>query len=474
MAAFAAMPDGVAAELLPQLLTEIALPPAHHGLARRHRAACPSSAGPPSTPSAKRRATVANIRARRLAARGPGRRDSPSGHGRRYRQVACIAWAVVGGKETCRAAAISIRAKPGGVHGCGGILGCTTVQAEVASFLESLVRRGLGGVKLVIADAHEGLKAAIGRVFGASWQRCHVHWMRNALSYAPKTRQSLISAALCRAFVQPDRARASQTLCHVADQLRADWPRLAAFIDASEADVLVHLGFPSQHRTKIHATNRLERLNKEANRRAGVVGMFPNEGAFVRRSVSSWSGPTTNGSCSAVTCEPRRWPNWRDHRQQSRSSNFQLRRVVRGHLNPHVNLHCVDGQDRGGHPPSRCRLSPSRIRRSGRMMSSEGTRPASNAPSASASTTCRVKRLNRFSKRSLPPAPWSSRMAAGQVVRVPPARRSRRPSSSKRGKPMHTRAVDLCVNQSGCGTIIARGLLGKPGKPVAPLPIVAP
>jgi hypothetical protein len=109
-----------------------------------------------------------------------------------------------------------------------------------------------------------------------------VHWMRNALSYVPKAQQSMVSAALRQAFIQPDRAAASQTLRHVADQLRPKWPKLGAFIDESEADVLAHMDFPAQHRTKIHSTNPLERLNKEVKRRADVVGIFPNEGAIVR------------------------------------------------------------------------------------------------------------------------------------------------------------------------------------------------
>ena len=83
-------------------------------------------------------------------------------------------------------------------------------------------------------------------------------------------------------FIQPDRAQASQTLRHVADQLRQKWPKLAAFIDDSETDVLSHLDFPEQHRTKLHSTNPLERLNKEVKRRADVVGIFPNEASIVR------------------------------------------------------------------------------------------------------------------------------------------------------------------------------------------------
>src|SRR3954463_14925054 len=91
-------------------------------------------------------------------------------------------------------------------------------------------------------------------------------------------------ATLCvlRLFIQPDRAQASQTLRHVADQLRQKWPKLAGFIDDSETDVLSHLDFPEQHRSKLHSTNPLERLNKEVKRRADVVGIFPNEAAIIR------------------------------------------------------------------------------------------------------------------------------------------------------------------------------------------------
>ena len=90
------------------------------------------------------------------------------------------------------------------------------------------------------------------------------------------------AAALRQAFLQPDRAQASATLRHVADQLRPKWPKLAAFIDDSETDVLSYLDFPEQHRSKLHSTNPLERLNKEVKRRARVVGIFPNEASVIR------------------------------------------------------------------------------------------------------------------------------------------------------------------------------------------------
>ena len=92
----------------------------------------------------------------------------------------------------------------------------------------------------------------------------------------------MVSAAVRQAFTQLDHSNATQTMRHVADQLRDKWPKLGAFIDDSEADVLAYMTFPAQHRVKIHSTNPIERLNKEVKRRADVVGIFPNEGAIVR------------------------------------------------------------------------------------------------------------------------------------------------------------------------------------------------
>src|SRR6185437_12264868 len=123
---------------------------------------------------------------------------------------------------------------------------------------------------------------AFTRVLGASWQRCRVHWMRNALAHVPKGQHTMVAAAIRQAFLQADAETARQTWRHVADQLRPRWPKLAALMDESEHDVLAYMIFPAQHRSKLHSTNPLERLNKEVKRRADVVGIFPNEASIIR------------------------------------------------------------------------------------------------------------------------------------------------------------------------------------------------
>src|SRR5690606_8427806 len=161
-------------------------------------------------------------------------------------------------------------------------IGPSEAETFWVEFLRSLKGRGLDGVKLVISDAHTGLKAAITRVFDATWQRCRAHWIRNALAHVPKGQHTVVAAAIRQAFIQPDQRGATEVWRHVADQLRPSWPKLATLMDESEADVLAYMAFPAQHRTKLHSTNPLERLNKEVKRRADVGGIFPNEDSIVR------------------------------------------------------------------------------------------------------------------------------------------------------------------------------------------------
>lgn len=167
------------------------------------------------------------------------------------------------------------------------VLGVDLGPAEDAEFwlgfLRSLVARGLRGLQLVISDAHEGLKRAIGAVLGgAAWQRCTVHFMRNALSHVPKTAQSMVAAALRTIFAQPDQASARDQLGRVAESLQSRFPRVAALLYEAQEDILAYMAFPTEHHRQIRSTNPLERLNKELKRRADVVGIFPNRQSVIR------------------------------------------------------------------------------------------------------------------------------------------------------------------------------------------------
>jgi transposase-like protein len=161
-------------------------------------------------------------------------------------------------------------------------IGASEAETFWTAFLRKLARRGLRGVKLVVSDAHEGLKAAVARIFSATWQRCRVHFMRNALAHAGKSGRRVVSAFIATAFAQNDAGAASSQWRRVADQLRPKVPKLAALMDESESDVLAYMAFPPQHRAKLHSTNPLERLNGEIKRRTEVVGIFPNEAAVTR------------------------------------------------------------------------------------------------------------------------------------------------------------------------------------------------
>jgi len=161
-------------------------------------------------------------------------------------------------------------------------IGPSEAETFWTEFLRKLRRRGLRGVKLVISDAHEGIKAAVAKVANASWQRCRVHFMRNVLAHAGKSGRRVVSAFIATAFAQDDATAASAQWRRVADQLRPKLPKLAALMDEAEPDVLAYMSFPAAHRTKLHSTNPIERLNGEIKRRTEVVGIFPNEAAITR------------------------------------------------------------------------------------------------------------------------------------------------------------------------------------------------
>ena len=161
-------------------------------------------------------------------------------------------------------------------------IGPSEAEPFWTAFLRKLTRRGLRGVKLVISDAHEGIKAAVSKLLCATWQRCRVHFMRNALAHAGKSGRRVVSAFIATAFAQETAEAASQQWRSVADQMRSKLPKLAVLMDEAEPDVLAYMTFPKEHRVKLHSTNPIERLNGEIKRRTEVVGIFPNEAAITR------------------------------------------------------------------------------------------------------------------------------------------------------------------------------------------------
>jgi putative transposase len=161
-------------------------------------------------------------------------------------------------------------------------VGPSEAETFWTEFLRSLMRRGLRGVKLVISDAHLGLKAAAAKVLKATWQRCRVHFMRNALACANKTQRRMVSATIATVFAQDSGEAAHQQWRAVADQLRTKLPKLGSFMDSAENEVLSYMNFPKAHWLQIHSTNPLERLNAEIKRRTNVVGIFPNDAAVTR------------------------------------------------------------------------------------------------------------------------------------------------------------------------------------------------
>ncbi|MDD5264417.1 MAG: IS256 family transposase [Candidatus Bipolaricaulis sp.] len=150
-------------------------------------------------------------------------------------------------------------------------------------FLRGLAQRGLRGTHLVISYAYEDLKQAIAEVLaGAAWQRCRVHFMRNLLALVPKRAQTVTAAWVRSIFAQPDASSARDQLDKVARALESKLPRVSELLRSAEHDILAYMTFPTSHWQKLHSTNTIERVNREIERRTGVVGIFPNAQAALR------------------------------------------------------------------------------------------------------------------------------------------------------------------------------------------------
>jgi transposase-like protein len=167
-------------------------------------------------------------------------------------------------------------------------LDCGECETEAfwREFLRGLVKRGLAGVQLVVSDAHEGLKQAIAQVLGAPWQRCTVHFLREALGHARKEQQPML-AALIRPIFNAETGEQARTLIGEAiERLERPLPKVAAMLERAEEDLLAFYAFPVDHWRKLRSTNPLERLNREIGRRTDVVGIFPDDASLIRLATS--------------------------------------------------------------------------------------------------------------------------------------------------------------------------------------------
>jgi putative transposase len=153
--------------------------------------------------------------------------------------------------------------------------------AAYASLLRGPIDRGLHGVRLVVSDDHEGIKAAVFGELpgGAQWQRCAVHFERNVLSHVPATSMAEVAQDLAAIFIRVRRAKPAKALAEEFVELYGKrFPKAVSVFEAGIEDALPHLYFPGSHHTRIRTTNMLERRFKEVKRRMRVVvGVFPNE-----------------------------------------------------------------------------------------------------------------------------------------------------------------------------------------------------
>jgi len=167
------------------------------------------------------------------------------------------------------------------------ILGCDVITSEDGAgwtaFLRSLVARGLSDVKLVISDAHVGLKTAIATVLpGSSWQRCRTHFMRNLLCKVPKKAQPAVGALVRSIFTLTDVEEVNHQFNYVVERLSGQFPQAADLLADAGPDLLAFTAFPQGHWRQVWSNNPQERLNREIRRRTDVVGIFPNRDAIIR------------------------------------------------------------------------------------------------------------------------------------------------------------------------------------------------
>ena len=257
-----------------------------------------------------------------------------------------------GGRIVSVAAIIAVAVTTEGKREIVGLhIGPCQAEPFWTTFLRDLAKAEAKGREAGHLGRARGLKAAITRVIGATWQRCRVHFMRNALAHVSKGQHTMVAAAIRQAFLQPDHAQATATWRHVADQLRSRWPKLGACMDDAEADVLAYVAFPQQRRVKLHGTNPLERLPRgQATRGRG--GHLPNEDSITRlvgavllenqRRVAAPAPLHAGGRHGRTHAHP--------HRGDRHTPHPTPRRLTDGSPEPHSKLHHIDGGYRPEYP----------------------------------------------------------------------------------------------------------------------------
>jgi transposase-like protein len=175
-----------------------------------------------------------------------------------------------------------------GTDGKRSVLGCSVQLSEAEphwrKFLESLQKRGMHGVKLIVSDDHAGLRAARQAVMaGVPWQRCQFHTIRNAMAHVPKVAmRSDVARDLRRVFDADEPAEAERRLKEIVARYQKTAPQLAAWLEQAAPEAITVLRVPAAHRRRLRTTNGLERLNKEIKRRTRVATLFPNEASLLR------------------------------------------------------------------------------------------------------------------------------------------------------------------------------------------------
>jgi len=220
----------------------------------------------------------------------------------------------VGGRVVSQAVVVAFGVRADGHREILGVdVGHSETEAFWTEFLGSLTDRGLHGVHLVVSDAHKGLKTAIQVTLqGSSWQRCRVHFLRNALATLPQGRQEMIASLIRTIFSQPDAEYVHAQHGEVVRMLERIHPKTATLLADAKEDLLAFTGFPRAHWRQIWSTNPLERLNREIKRRTDVVGVFPNPEALLRLTTAvlieqhdEWAASNrrylSEGSLKAVT-----------------------------------------------------------------------------------------------------------------------------------------------------------------------------